>query len=71
MLCLRAELMEADAVKDGTIDLAAYGSLTDQLGRCFNRLGLKRVAYHVSNPILEPPDSRHHPHLAMRPTARS
>ena len=44
MLSLRAELMEADAVKDGTIDLPAYGALTDQLGRVFNRLGLRRVA---------------------------
>ena len=53
MLCLRAELMEADAVKDGKLDLAAYGSLTDQLGRCFNRLGLKRVARHVPNMLAD------------------
>lgn len=44
MLSVRGELMEAEAVKSGEMDLAAYGSLTDQLGRVFNRLGLKRVA---------------------------
>ncbi len=44
MLSVRGEMMEAEAVKTGEIDLAAYGSLTDQLGRLFNRLGLKRVA---------------------------
>ncbi len=44
MLSVRGELMEAEAVKSGDMDLAAYGSLTDQLGRVFNRLGLRRVA---------------------------
>lgn len=44
MLSVRAEAMEAEAVKSGAIDLPAYGALTDQLGRVFNRLGLRRVA---------------------------
>lgn len=47
MLSVRAELMEAEAVGTGGIDLQAYGSLTDQLGRVFNRLGLRRVAREV------------------------
>ncbi len=44
MLSVRGELMEAEAVKTGKIDLPAYGTLTDQLGRCLNRIGLRRVA---------------------------
>jgi len=60
MLSVRGELMEAEAVSTGEMDLAAYGSLTDQLGRVFNRLGLKRtprpvevshVVDHFSRPV--------------------
>jgi len=60
MLSVRGELMESEAVSTGEMDLAAYGSLTDQLGRVFNRLGLKRtprpvevshVVDHFSRPV--------------------
>ena len=53
LLSVRGEAMEAAAVMGEAFDLAAYGSLTDQLGRCFNRLGLKRVARQINNPILD------------------
>ncbi len=45
MLSVRGELMEAEAVSTGEMDLAAYGSLTDQLGRVLARIGLKRIAH--------------------------
>ena len=44
MLSVEAERMEAASIAGEAFDLSAYGSLTDQLGRCFNRLGLRRVA---------------------------
>ena len=53
MLSVRGELMEAEAVKSGEIDLPAYGALTDQLGRVFNRLGLKRTLREVRSPIVD------------------
>jgi hypothetical protein len=34
--------MEGEAAAGNEIDLDAYGTLTDRLGRCFQRLGLKR-----------------------------
>ena len=49
MLSVEAERMEAASVAGEAFDLSAYGSLTDQLGRCFNRLGLKRVSKVVPN----------------------
>ena len=52
-MSVEAERMEGAAVVGDAFDLSAYGSLTDQLGRCFNRLGLKRVARHINNPILD------------------
>lgn len=53
MLSVEAERMEAASVAGEAFDLSAYGSLTDQLGRCFNRLGLKRVARVVPNALAD------------------
>ena len=36
--------MEGRAAAGEDIDLIAYGTLTDRLGRCFQRLGIRRVA---------------------------
>jgi hypothetical protein len=33
-----------EAAAGNEIDLEVYGTLTDRLGRCFQRLGLKRQA---------------------------
>jgi hypothetical protein len=34
--------MEGEAAAGKEIDLEMFGALTDRLGRCFHRLGLKR-----------------------------
>jgi hypothetical protein len=44
--------MEAHAVTGQPFDVDLYGQLTDRLGRCFQRLGLERVAHDVT-PRLE------------------
>ena len=53
MMSVEAERMEAHAVAGESLDLDAYGALADRLGRCLNRLGLKRVAPVIDNPILD------------------
>lgn len=44
MMSVEAERMEAEAIAGGSFDADAFGSLSDRIGRVFNRLGLKRVA---------------------------
>ena len=41
-IAIACERMEGDAVAGAQIDLEIYGTLTDRLGRTFQRLGLKR-----------------------------
>jgi hypothetical protein len=43
MISIRCEEMEAESVSGQRIDLDLYGKLTDRLGRCLQRLGIKRV----------------------------
>jgi len=43
-ICITCERMEGEAAAGNDIDLDLYGTLTDRLGRAFNRLGLKRQA---------------------------
>ena len=43
-IAIECEKMEGKAAAGEDIDLMAYGTLTDRLGRCFQRLGIKRVA---------------------------
>jgi hypothetical protein len=47
-ISLACERMEGDAAVGAQIDLEEYGRLTDRLGRCFHRLGLKRQARDVT-----------------------
>ena len=49
-IAIACERMEGEAAADHAIDLDAYGTLTDRLGRCFQRLGLKRQARDISQP---------------------
>jgi hypothetical protein len=42
LLSIECEKLEALGVRGEQIDLECYGMLTDRLGRCFQRLGLKR-----------------------------
>jgi hypothetical protein len=46
-IAIACERMEGEAAAGQAIDLEAYGTLTDRLGRAFARLGLKRVARDV------------------------
>jgi hypothetical protein len=41
-IAIACERMEGEAAKGNAIDLETYGTLTDRLGRCFQRIGLKR-----------------------------
>jgi hypothetical protein len=41
-IAIQCEAMEGYAAKGENIDLDTYGTLTDRLGRAFQRLGLKR-----------------------------
>jgi hypothetical protein len=47
-IAIACERMEGEAAAGGAIDIDAYGTLTDRLGRCFARLGLKRVSRDVT-----------------------
>lgn len=53
LMSVQCEVMEGDAVQGKAIDLEQFGRLTDRLGRAFHRLGLKRVAKVVSNPLAD------------------
>src|SRR5262245_40820039 len=41
-IAIACERLEGEAAAGNEIDLDVYGTLTDRLGRCFQRLGLKR-----------------------------
>src|ERR1700733_14012112 len=41
-ISIECEKLESASVAGNEINLDVYGSLTDRLGRCFQRLGLKR-----------------------------
>jgi hypothetical protein len=43
-ISIACERMEGEAAAGASIDLDAYGTLTDRLGRALQRLGLKRQA---------------------------
>jgi hypothetical protein len=43
-IAIACERLEGEAAAGNEIDLEVYGTLTDRLGRCFQRLGLKRQA---------------------------
>ena len=41
-LSVMCEKLEGEIAQGGDVDLEQYGQMCDRLGRCFNRLGLKR-----------------------------
>ena len=47
-IAIACEKMEGEAAAGRDIDLDTYGQMTDRLGRCFHRLGLRRQARDVS-----------------------
>ena len=50
---VECERLEARAVAGEVIDLDLFGTLTDRLGRAFQRLGLKRVPRDVTPTLAE------------------
>ena len=46
-IAIACEKMEGEAAAGRDIDLDTYGQMTDRLGRCFHRLGLRRQARDV------------------------
>lgn len=50
-IAIACEKMEGEAAAGNDIDLDAYGTLTDRLGRAFSRLGLKRQSREVSTTL--------------------
>jgi hypothetical protein len=52
-IAIACERMEGEAAKGNDIDLDAYGTLTDRLGRAFGRLGLKRQPRDVTPSLAE------------------
>jgi hypothetical protein len=47
-IAIACEKLEGEAAAGNDINLETYGQLTDRLGRCFQRLGLKRQPRDVS-----------------------
>ena len=52
-ISLACERMEGEAAAGAAINLEEYGRLTDRLGRCFQRLGLRRQARQILPDPLE------------------
>jgi hypothetical protein len=48
-MSMQCELMEAEAVAGRVFDVDCFGQLCDRLGRCLQRLGLKRVPRPVND----------------------
>jgi hypothetical protein len=52
-IAIACEQMEGDVASGKPIDLDAYGTLTDRIGRAFARLGLKRQAKDITPKLSE------------------
>jgi hypothetical protein len=53
LIAVECERIEGNAVAGLEINLETYGTLTDRLGRAFQRLGLKRVARNITPTLAE------------------
>jgi hypothetical protein len=51
LISVTCEEMEQAAVAGKEFDIETFGRLTDRLGRCFERLGLKREARNVTQTL--------------------
>src|SRR6516165_1441058 len=52
-IAIACERLEGEAAAGNAIDLVTYGMLVDRMGRCFDRLGLKRQACDVTKSLHE------------------
>ena len=61
-ICIACERLEGEAAAGNEINLDVYGTLTDRLGRCFQRLGLKRQAREIIDPLQYAKEVEHEDH---------
>ena len=69
LISVRCEVLESRSIGGDEIDLDVYGQLTDRLGRCLQRLGLKRVPKDVTDLktyLAEKQDAKHPPRRIRR-----
>ena len=52
-IAIACERLDGEAAAGHEIDLEIYGALTDRLGRCFQRLGLRRRPRDVTPSVAE------------------
>jgi hypothetical protein len=52
-ISIMCEKLEGEAASSAEINLETYGTLTDRLGRCFQRLGLERRCRNISPPTID------------------
>jgi hypothetical protein len=52
-LCVACERLEGVAASGAEIDIALYGEIVDRLGRCLQRLGLRRQPRDVTPSVQE------------------
>ena len=48
LISIQCEQMESRSAGGNAIDLDVYGKLTDRLGRCLQRIGVKRVPKNIT-----------------------
>jgi hypothetical protein len=53
LISIKCEELEARAVQGEPIDLDLFGQMTDRLGRCLQRLGIRRVPKNVTPSVAE------------------
>jgi hypothetical protein len=61
-IAIACERMEGEAAAGNEINLVVYGMLTDRLGRCFSRLGLKRQVGELIDPLQYAKEHEHEDH---------
>jgi hypothetical protein len=68
-IAIACEKMEGDAAQGREINLQTYGELTDRLGRCFTRLGLKKR--HAMRDVTPPSVEQYLAHVTKQSEAAS
>jgi hypothetical protein len=53
LISIKCEELEARAVQGESIDLDLFGQMTDRLGRCLQRLGIRRVPKNITPTVSE------------------
>jgi hypothetical protein len=53
LISIKCEELEARAVQGEAIDLDLFGQMTDRLGRCLQRLGIRRLPKNITPSVSE------------------